>query len=180
VSTAGGACVSGDCSAGFKCIDSKCLTPAYDGGTCGTGATTFCGFGFVCVANKCVAPVGTAGAACADDGSAPGCDGNKGLLCIGKKCEQARFAKTGEDCGFKVTSTTPPALESFTLCEAGGYCKGATLESGKLPTLGKCEPAAADGQGCVEGDAFNAGPHCKFPARCVGGVCKISDPASCK
>jgi hypothetical protein len=119
-----------------------------------------------CNKGTCATPLG-AGANCEPtlDQSQNPCDGAKGLFCHGqtKVCTSVGTAAAGAACGF--------IDKNIVLCTAGAQCKTAP---GALS--GTCQATAADGATC---DDTN-GPKCVAPAHCVGGVCKITDPSSCK
>jgi hypothetical protein len=153
-----------DCEYGLGCAVGKCVGYAKAGETC-DGKATPCLGTLACAGGKCAVPL-EAGVACtpaAKDGENP-CNGLKGLFChpINKVCAQVKLAAAGEACGY-VDNT-------FVGCTSG-ECKGA---DGAKP--GTCQAHAADGATCTAG----AQPTCELPARCVGGVCKITDPAACK
>lgn len=56
-------------------------------------------------------------------------------------------------------------------CAVGGFCR--ITGSG---TQGTCVLPAKDGQACDDQD----GPSCLPWATCMGGLCKVSDPAACR
>jgi hypothetical protein len=72
-------------------------------------------------------------------------------------CTPVVYAKVGEACG--ITGMM------YAVCTASADCK-----------MQKCVAPATDGAPC---DATN-GPGCLAPAKCVGGLCKLEDPAACK
>lgn len=171
----GAACAANDCPDGLKCVKSKCQKPVAAGGAC--SADKPCGQQLSCIGGTCQAHLTTEGAACDDkEVTAPKCDFTKNLACLGNKCQKFAFASgAGGACGITLEGTT---IKSITLCDKGGYCKGVDVAKGVF--TGTCAPAAADGAACVAGDGLGAGPGCIPPAKCVDGVCKISDPATCK
>ncbi|MEO7114086.1 MAG: hypothetical protein ABI183_26840 [Polyangiaceae bacterium] len=162
IAAAGGACTSDDgCDYGLTCENSICTAYGAAGATC--DVTHNCTATLACVNGTCATPL-EAGAACPAIG-APGCDTLKGLYCnTSKVCATYSFANAGQPCGLV-------SAQSYAACAGGGLCKGA---SGITP--GTCEAPAADGASC---DAA-AGPSCLAPAVCTGGVCKITDPSTCK
>jgi hypothetical protein len=153
-----------DCDTGLACAEKKCVTLAKAGSPC--TLTSPCVRSLSCNEGTCAVPL-AGGAACEPstvDGQNP-CDGGKGFFCHPqtKVCTSIGTAAAGGACGI--------VDQSFVICTNGGHCK-----TGTPPTSGTCLAAAADGAAC---DDTN-GPKCIGPARCVGGVCKITDPASCK
>jgi hypothetical protein len=162
LAAAGGTCTSDNgCDYGLACNGGVCSAYASAGATCDT--THVCKTTLACLNGTCATSL-EAGATCAAVGG-PGCDTLKGLYCnLSKVCATYAFASAGQPCGIVNGST-------YTACAAGGFCKGATGL-----TAGTCVATAADGAAC---DA-TAGPTCLAPAVCTGGVCKITDPSSCK
>lgn len=153
-----------DCDSELGCADKKCVTFAKAGSPC--SATQPCLRSLACNKGTCAAPL-AAGAACEPslDQSQNPCDGAKGFFCHGgtKVCTSVGTAAAGGECGF--------IDNGIVLCTAGADCK-----TTPPAVSGTCQAAAADGATCDD----TKGPKCLAPARCVGGVCKISDPASCK
>jgi hypothetical protein len=162
LAAAGGTCTTDSgCAYGLACNGGLCSADASAGATCDT--THVCKATLACVNGTCATPL-EAGAACPAVGG-PGCDTLKGLYCnTSKVCASYAFANAGQPCGLVSAS-------SYAVCAGGGFCKGA---AGLTP--GTCEATAADGAAC---DAV-AGPTCMSPATCTSGVCKITDPSSCK
>ena len=194
------------CAEDAQCNSAKCVHPVGGGcGTCGTApkagescAKFACGDGLVCgPGNAVCAPYGRLGDNC--DGDHPclpslSCKGsNKMGTCIkplalnagcdplaaeycgcaiangeycapgSKTCQPLTFAKAGAACGL--------VNNSFVVCAASGHCTATNIF---IP--GTCLKFAADGAAC---DPTN-GPDCQPPARCSGGVCRITDPTTCK
>lgn len=170
----GSACIANDCPDGLKCAGGKCQKPVAAGGAC--SADKPCGAQLSCVGGTCQTQITTEGAACDDkEVKAAKCDFTKNLACIADKCQKFSFVTTGASCGITLEGG---AIKSLTLCDKAGYCKGIDVAKGVL--TGTCAPAAADGAACTVGDGLGAGPGCTAPAKCIDGVCKISDPAACK
>lgn len=151
-------CTSGRCGEGLTCSGtSKCVAPGLGGSTCKTGSE--CDTAFSCVGGTCASRVG-AGAACASDGTKPGC--TTGYYCGSSNvCTTFKLANLGESCGVNGSD--------YIFCK-GSYCK----TSGAGPS-GTCAAYAADGAACGTGNA-----QCQSPAACTSGVCKLRDPAACK
>ncbi len=170
----GASCFSNDCPDGLKCVNLKCSRVVPEGGTCDAdhrcGAFLNCGD-----TGKCVAQPQTEGAAC-DDKAGIACDARKSLVCLDKRCVKLLVAAEGKECGLH---TSGLKVTDLTLCEKSGTCDG--LDPKALPPkyLGVCKPAAKDGQACAVGDDPTK-PHCLPPANCIGGVCTLANPASCK
>jgi len=161
LAAAGGACVvDGDCSPNLNCTNKVCTTYGAAGASC--DVTHPCDVTLTCTGGKCATPA-EAGGTCAGLGQG-GCDSLKGLFCNASSvCAQIATANAGQPCGL--------VNGVYTACSAGGFCKGST---GVTP--GTCEATVADGAAC---DVIN-GPPCLSPAICTSGVCKITDPTSCK
>jgi hypothetical protein len=153
-----------DCDAELACANKKCVTLAKAGQAC--SATSPCIPTLACNKGTCAVPL-AAGAACespADQSQNP-CDGPKGFYChpTTKVCTSVVTAAAGSACGF--------IDNGIVVCTGAGHCKTTP------PALrGTCLAPAADGAAC---DDTN-GPKCVGPARCIGGLCKVSDPATCK
>jgi hypothetical protein len=194
-------CASAYCNLG---AGGKCGTCAAALGA--TGSACFrdgdCAIGTVCngsdltkkpeVAGQCAA-LGAAGAAC--DGARPCL---KTLACSAGACAtpgatSASCTQTGSDffgscdelTGDYCSKATGGACTTISLATAGGAC--GTINnaltscsgSGTCPPTGAsatCVAPAADFGNC---DPVN-GPSCLSPAQCIGGVCTLPTPASCK
>jgi hypothetical protein len=93
----------------------------------------------------------------------PECDLGKGQYCdfLTKKCVKLGTATAGQTCGVVGLG--------YVLCVAGSTCSAMGAMSGT------CIAPLADGAAC---DVAN--PKCTTPAQCIGGVCAIEDPATCK
>ena len=167
----GEACINASCGVGLVCAGAKCVAPASAGATC--DASTPCRYPLQCFNGKCTAG-GKEGDACdlSTPPTAPNCDGNGGVGCkidlaSGKLtgvCQKLTESKVGEPCSFI----------DLKVCVGGAWCKGYDIKKPTVP--GTCAAPADDGAAC---DAA-AGPTCKPSAKCIGGICKISDPTSCK
>jgi len=158
---AGGTCeASSECEDDLVCLAGKCATPVAAGGACSD--TTPCKAPNRCVNKVCAKPLAV-GAACDATNGDP-CDRLKGEYCSANKvCTGFVVAEAGQPCGI-VNGTA-------TICANNGTCQtSGTSQSGT------CLAAAADGAKCDDAK----GPACQIPARCVGGVCTLPDPASCK
>jgi hypothetical protein len=108
----------------------------------------------LCRQGTCM-PRGGEGAACttSDD-----CDIVAGIGCN---------ATTGRCVHYTVTSTCRTNPDgSFEICAARGTCNSMSST---------CVPAAADGAPCSD----TLGPHCRSPATCKAGTCKLPAPVSC-
>jgi hypothetical protein len=134
----------------------KCTTYVQLNGAC--SAALVCAAGLTCNA-VCEVAVGTEGAACDPKQlTAPACDRNQGLYCdpMSMRCAPITYNPGGQPCN-NVYNTSQ-------LCAANGLC-----------VSGMCVDAVADGSPCNE----TKGPPCLNGARCVAGVCKVLDGASC-
>lgn len=162
---AGAACERNeDCGPELGCAGKKCVAFGKAGTAC--SATQPCLGTLSCNKGTCAQPL-AGGAACEPtlDQSQNPCDALKGFFCHGltRVCTAVGTAAAGAPCGL-IDNT-------FVLCTGGGHCK-----TPPGSPSGTCLAPAADGSAC---DDVN-GPKCVAPARCVGGVCQISDPAACK
>lgn len=156
---AGGACaVSADCDYGLACGNQLCVAYGMAGSSCDGGHP--CAAPNVCKAGVCAAG-GSAGQAC--DPAARDCDPTQPLFCspTSRVCTTVTFAAAGQPCGF--------INGGYVACSAAGHCRIGT------GFAGTCVAPAADGTAC---DTTN-GPDCMGPATCVGGLCKLPNPASC-
>ena len=167
--TAGSACTRGLCGRHLSCTAAlKCEKPGKLGDSCDPKSKP-CTTGLSCFGGACV-PGGSSGDACDPNEIAnPNCDGTKGLFCNppSKQCEAIGEAAAGAACGYDTTTGI------FTVCTAGATCR--TSGSG---FSGKCVAPAADGATCNPDPKI--GPGCLSPAKCVAGLCKLSDPGACK
>ena len=153
-----------DCTHGFVCSNQKCAAPAAAGGACGTGQP--CATSLSCVGGTCAVAL-EAGAACTPKLNENACDIAKGLYCHPKNkvCALVGTSAAGGQCGI--------FNDNLVLCTGGSSCKG---DNPLTQTPGTCQAAAADGAACND----TTGPKCLTPARCVSGVCKLTDPTTCK
>jgi hypothetical protein len=164
VGAAGAACTADDeCDYGLKCEQNKCIAYGKAGNACNKDQPCLPSLG--CIDGVCSTPLAT-GASCTFKQGENPCSALKGEWChpTRRVCEPFKQASAGGDCGVVGTDAV--------LCTGSGtgaFCK---LDGQK----GKCIAPANDGAGCNDQN----GPHCIPPAHCVGGVCTISDPASCK
>lgn len=154
---AGEACPAERCAPGLRCVPpGKCVQPVAIGAAC--NGSIPCASGGACVGRVCVAPA-KLGEKCDPLGrSGPGC--GEMITCDAKtkRCRPPTIASVGEACGL-IGTELRPCTRAW--CEAHG-------ESGK------CLPRSADGAACASNEA------CVIPATCVGGTCKMPDPASCR
>lgn len=163
---AGGACDKpgqAACDYGTECIGGTCKAPGNTGDKCAANAD--CGFGLVCKSMAC-APGDAAGAACTTNlmNGDNNCDSTKGLYCAPKtmQCTAVKTAMVGGACGFNVMAG------DYTVC-VGSFCK-----PGAMGLQGTCTAYVADGGMCSPTDS------CQAPAKCIGNVCKLVDPSTCK
>lgn len=164
---AGAACArDGDCADGqsLRCVAKKCVTSAGAGADC--SAEQPCLPSLACTGGKCATPL-AAGAACQFKIGENPCDTEKGYYCNPKTnvCAQIVTAAAGAQCGY--------FNDALVSCTGGSICRGAD------PTKqqpGTCQAPAADGAACNDA----TGPSCLAPARCLSGVCTVTDPTSCK
>ncbi len=162
-STAGGACsIDADCDYQLACANSVCVAYGALGASCDAGHP--CAQPNVCKSGTCAAPA-EAGQPCTPSLGGGDCDQTKGLFCNPSSatagvCAIATFVGPGQPCGLVGGGVVG--------CSGGGLCKRTGL-------MGTCVAPAADGAAC---DATN-GPPCLQPAECVGGVCKLPNPAGC-
>ena len=163
---AGGSCATQKCGPGFVCASGTCIVPGKSGDTCSAAAP--CEAELSCTDGKCGAPATNVGDACSLDGKGqPLCDFiTKGLFCLTGKCVQAKLNDVGKACGYDSTTMEVSG------CSNQGYCKKAK----STDLAGTCVAVAAEGAAC---DPIN-GPNCATSSKCVSGVCKKPDPASCK
>ena len=194
----GGACADGwQCATGFCSFASgaacgTCAQPPGVGSAC--RANSDCAYGLVCTgasadALTCVAPV-PAGAKCdathpceapnqcaASRGAAQGtcragakygqscetvsCDVTAGLICIGGLCDTFDVAGPGEPCGNR---------GGYTFCTSNAC----DIPTGQFE--GTCRQFAEEGGAC---DDIN-GSNCRPGIPCIGGVCRVPDPTSCR
>jgi hypothetical protein len=123
----------------------------------------------------CIESTGALGDVCG--GSAPPCDGTKGLYCAGqagmRACAPFALVGNGQPCGTLANGT-------FASCTAGTcYDAAGMVTSGA--DEGTCKAVAMDGQPC---DAAK-GPGCMTPARCIvggagtAGVCTLPKSTDC-
>jgi hypothetical protein len=159
---AGAACaLDADCDYNLTCANSSCVAYAAAGATCDAGHP--CARPNVCKAGVCAAPA-QAGQACTPSTGGGDCDLTAGLFChpTMRTCVAVMWAGAGQPCGF--------VNNNVVACSGSGHC-----QVPNLMVMGTCVAPAADGAAC---DTTN-GPDCLPPAECVGGVCKLPNPASC-
>ncbi len=157
--SAAGACTEeAGCASGLTCAGGSCVAFGGIGSAC--GAKQPCRRDLICRNATCGKPL-EAGQPC--DPLRQECNMVAGLYCgKSKLCGQASTAKAGEACGLF-------ASNGVAVCTGGATCTN-------MLASGLCQAPAPDGAAC---DA-QKGPACMAPADCVGGVCKIADPALCK
>ena len=164
LTNAGDACVSGQCSRHLGCIAGKCVKPGALGDAC-DARNAPCGTALSCFSGKCVAAAKAGDKCDAAEITAPNCDLTQGVGCNPgtKVCQKVIEAKAGESCGL--------VGSDFKVCVPGGRCKIAPGVAS-----GTCIAPVADGASCGGADLAP----CLSPAKCIGGVCKLPDPNSCK
>ncbi|WP_394832878.1 hypothetical protein LVJ94_40890 [Pendulispora rubella] len=158
---AGDTCrINEDCDFGLGCNNGKCRAFQATSQTC--NADQRCNPTTACKSGTCGTPA-EAGQDCTAVGLESECYAAKGLACgLSNKCIQVQFVAPGQACGV--------VGGNFVSCAGGGRCTAPTSQ-------GTCAAPAADGSPC-EDDVD--GPGCVAPARCIGKVCKLDDPAACK
>jgi len=161
--TAAGASCTDDanaCALGTYCDKaSKCSAHAQKGAACTD--STQCDLGLQCVKGVCDRGAAL-GAAC--NSTDTPCDSLSLLACNSKTsvCDQIALADTNQPCG---------AVDGgYAACSSGGACVAAN----DMAQSGTCKAPAADGAAC------QSDGQCLSPARCIGGACKVQDPATCK
>src|SRR5262249_43247226 len=149
------------CDFMLVCANSMCVVPGMANASC--DSTHPCAQPLVCKNAICSTP-GAAGAPCSS--SAQDCDRSQGLICnpMTNVCHMVTLANAGQPWGVMTTPTLALAV-----CTGGAQCSGQDVQPGT------CIAPAADGAHCDE--SMHIG--CVDPAKCVNGVCKISDPATC-
>lgn len=163
VGAVGAACERNeDCDKNLACQDKKCVVYGKAGAAC--SKTQPCVQTLACAAGTCTTPL-EAGAACTFVDGDNACNILKGLYCDPKTkvCANVGTGAAGDACG--------NTGNGVVLCKNGGNCK-----TPAAAVAGTCLAAAVDGAACNDAD----GPKCVSPARCVSGVCKITDPATCR
>ena len=152
-----------DCSYGLNCAEGVCAASGEAGAACDKNHP--CKSPLSCSGATLLMPSGTcaASAPAGGDCSTAGCLLIDGLFCNSDKlCQKIEVAKPGEPCGL--------INKTLTVC-SGSECK----KTGDQMS-GVCGAIADDGGAC---DLTN-GPKCKPGAKCIGGMCQLSDPSSCK
>lgn len=155
--------VQKECGRGLSCVKDVCVVPLGSGAACSDA--TSCSLGLTCFNAKCVA-AGKPGSKCDPEGKTdPNCDFLQGAICnpATKVCQELGKANAGQPCGV--------IGSEYKICTAASKC---IVPSGAMS--GTCIAAAIDGAACD----LEKGPDCLGPAKCVGGVCKLPDPALCK
>jgi hypothetical protein len=173
LATSGQPCANGDCPTGLKCVSGNCQTPGTAGSTC--SATQPCGIAYTCFNGKCQAG-GKVGDTCDFQAkTAPACDVfQAGAICQnGKTCEAITIGNAGDACGFILNDPTGATGGKYVACGAPNYCAKKSTEQ-----KGVCAARAAEGTGCKSED--DGGPTCVEGLKCVSGICKFGDPATCK
>jgi hypothetical protein len=162
--TTSGSCTKDEnCAYGLVCATGICAAPGAAGAACDKNHP--CLSPLACAGATVAVPMGTCAAAAPAGGdcSTAGCLITDGLYCNADKvCQKVQVAQPGEPCGL--------VDKTLTICSASD-CNVSTGQ-----TSGICGAIAADGAAC---DATN-GPKCKPGAKCIGGMCQLTDPSSCK
>ena len=164
---AGGSCATQKCGPGLVCASGTCLVPGKSGDAC-TFDKAPCESELSCNDGKCGPPASNAGDACSLDGKGkPLCDFiGKGLFCLAGKCVAVKLHDVGAACGYDATTMEVSG------CSGNGFCK----KDKPADLAGKCIAPAAEGGACDPA----TGPSCEQTSKCISGLCKRSDPASCK
>jgi len=151
--------INEECEFGLGCAGGKCAPFKGAGEKC--DATNRCKPTLTCQSGTCGTPAGV-DATCSSPGLESECDLAKGVACgVDKKCTQIQFVGPGQPCGL--------VEGKFVSCGGAGRCTA-------LTGGGTCQAPAADGSACDDAN----GPLCVAPARCIGKVCKLDDPSTCK
>jgi hypothetical protein len=164
----GDTCIAGACGRELACVSGVCQKPGKIGDSCDPKANP-CETGVSCFGGKCVAGGGPGALCDSSEKLHPNCDITQGVGCNPGThvCQKVLEAKAGDACGVDFAAGT------YSICTAGSICR--TTAGG---FTGTCIAPAADGAECNTDPSV--GPECLSPAKCVGTVCKLPDPASCK
>jgi len=148
------------CDVGLACIENSCAPLSKKGESC---VNRPCTLAMACIDGVCAEPL-AAGEKCPEPPAENACAEGKGFFCnSATTCVELKTVGTGETCGYVGGESVG--------CSGGGTCV-----TGANPHQGVCKPAAVDGAPC---DATK-GPFCRPGAHCVGDVCKVDVPSSCK
>ena len=154
---------SGGCQPYLLCTEAGlCVSPGQLAASCDPDHP--CRRDLACFNNTC-APLGQPGEPCGPDNT---CDSNVGLYCDPWKtiCRTFEYAAPGEPCGMLQGQDG-----LYTICTAGSDCE---FDSG---LTGSCKGPLKPGAPC---DPETPLPACELPTFCVGGVCQIPHPETCK
>jgi hypothetical protein len=160
----------GDCSSGQRCVyvdnqTSRCVSLQAEGAPC--TATSPCAADLFC--RRSAADAGIAGV-CAKRGSTSAtctasneCDTAAGLRCVTAVCNAPIFVAVGEACD-----------GAGRLCEKGARC----IYSNPQPPLmmGTCRAPVDDGSRCDSAASL----HCRSPASCREGICRLPGDGQCQ
>jgi hypothetical protein len=142
----------------------RCAAPAGEGELCNESRPCKPGPLFCGSDNTCHRPSGE-GKACNRTGSAAYQPCETGLICrptANGTCRPLRLVDPGLTCGISPTGS------SVVLCNGSGSCVDDT-----------CRLPGKDGEACTASPLGDSGG-CLPPALCLGGLCKLPDPASCR
>jgi hypothetical protein len=166
----GGICLGDDdCARGFRCIQKHCIPGVGLNAPCDTAP---CAPGLTCVEGLCVALLEADG----------GCSGGAGSCATGLYCSPVRarcepIQVTDLDGGVPDGGPNCGNLDGgLVVCPAGLGCH---LRSSRTQT-GSCEPVAGPGEPCPWTGSLDERGACRYPARCVEGVCLIGDRNYCE
>lgn len=158
----GAACVDRCATPLFACVGNVCKKRATVGQRC--AADLPCVGDLVCSAGSCVEPARKAERCDGTGAVAAQCDVYNGLYCSASStCIAYGYAEPSTACA--------TVGSEYRLCVASGFCR---VPAGTY--TGTCIPAAGEGAPCN----VTVGPGCVFGSACVGGICRVSDPAACE
>jgi hypothetical protein len=165
----GGACAASgvSCKDNLRCdfTTMKCAARSDVGGACDFDED--CAYPNVCGADqKCAAPKAS-GAACTiptDSFGNGGCARNEVCDSTTNTCSAPSSGAPGAVCDHGSHG-----------CKVGS-CSFAATDGGTSAQTGTCPTVIADGQACTGA----AGTTCDDYAECIGGICTVFNPASCK
>lgn len=162
-----GAACDSDAACEFPLLCSeagRCAKPSGEGEFCNETKPCKPGPLFCGADNTCRRPSGD-GKACNRTGNAPLQPCEIGFTCrptANGTCRPIRLVDAGLSCGISPTGST------VVLCTASGSCVNNI-----------CKPPGEDGAACTPSPLGDSGG-CLAPARCLGGLCQLPDPASCR
>jgi len=169
-------CTSGYCKHGFSQVCGTCAALVPSGGSCSRSEDCEAGLG-------CVSP-GTCGATAARGASCRTVPCTPDMVCLNGTCSDRLAADAAcvvqdyacnDDLGLYCDSQTLRCT-AMTPVPVGGSCATGVIvciAGGCSPNTQLCEAALADGAAC------NTELPCRYPAVCVSGTCRVSDPTTC-